>query len=287
MRLMPLALVPALLLLLLPPPSAAVHYPDNGDGTYSNPVMPNAHWSDPSVVRVGNLYYCVTSSIETTPSMQILVSADLVNWDVAGSVSRLWVDRDPSTGHAITPNACWSPRIMFLRGKFRVMWTQAMHHFLIAEATTVAGPWTLVKHSLTGMSDFVFGASTFVDTDGKTYLLANNWIQQTDSAGLSFVGPRHVVANQSAVGIGMMENPSLIKRGDWYWWLESDNGTVTWGLAPDPNGGPRSTNNGALSAWRSRSITGPYEGPVRTRPCLCGARSHCHSANALVTLSRR
>ena len=69
MLLMPL--VPALLLLLLPPPSAAVHYPDNGDGTYSNPVMPNAHWSDPSVVRVGNLYYCVTSSIETTPSMQV------------------------------------------------------------------------------------------------------------------------------------------------------------------------------------------------------------------------
>ena len=38
-------------------------------------------------------------------------------------------------------------------------------------------------------------------------------------------------------------------------------GTVTWGLSPDPNGGPRSSNNGALSAWRSKSITGPYEGP--------------------------
>lgn len=94
-----------------------------------------------------------------------------------------------------------------------------------------------------------------------SYLLANNWIQETDVDGLSFVGPRHIVANTSAVGIGMMENPSLIKRGDWYWWLESDNGTVTWGLGPDPNGGPRSTNNGALSAWRSRTITGPYEGP--------------------------
>ena len=158
------------LLLLTPPPTDAIHYPDNGDGTYSNPVMPNAHWSDPSVVRVGNLYYCVTSSIETTPSMQILESADLVNWDVVGSVSRLWVDRDPSTGQAIPPSACWSPRIMFLRGKFRVMWTQAMHHFLIAEAVDVRGPWTLVKHNLTDMSEYVFGASTFVDTtgDGKT-----------------------------------------------------------------------------------------------------------------------
>ena len=36
---------------------------------------------------------------------------------------------------------------------------------------------------------------------------------------------------------------------------------VTWGLAPDPNGGASSTNKGALAVWRSRSITGPYEGP--------------------------
>ena len=87
-----------------------------------------------------------------------------------------------------------------------------------------------------------------------SYLLANNWIQETDVDGLSFVGSRHFVANSSTAGIGMMENPSLIKRGNWYWWLESDNGTVTWGLAPDPNGGPLSTNNGALSAWRSRTL---------------------------------
>ena len=31
--------------------ASGVHFPDNGDGTYSNPVMPNAHWSDPSVLR--------------------------------------------------------------------------------------------------------------------------------------------------------------------------------------------------------------------------------------------
>ena len=51
---------------------------------------PNAHWSDPSVVRRGRDYYVVFSSIETVPSLQILHSTDLVNWDVAGSVSRHW-----------------------------------------------------------------------------------------------------------------------------------------------------------------------------------------------------
>ena len=30
-----------------------VHIADNGDGTFTNPVMPNAHWSDPAVLRKG------------------------------------------------------------------------------------------------------------------------------------------------------------------------------------------------------------------------------------------
>jgi hypothetical protein len=67
-----------------------VHVSDNGDGTYTNPVMPNAHWSDPAVLRVGSDYYVVSSSIETSPNLQILHSLDLVNWDVVGSVSRYW-----------------------------------------------------------------------------------------------------------------------------------------------------------------------------------------------------
>ena len=84
--------------------------------------MPNAHWSDPAVVRHDEAgvatYYVVTSSIETSPNLQvpelppahlppaamsnssvmshpssglqILRSTDLVNYDVVGSVSRLW-----------------------------------------------------------------------------------------------------------------------------------------------------------------------------------------------------
>ena len=94
-----------------------VHMADNGDGTYSNPLLPNAHWSDPSAVRVGATYFVVTSSIETTPSIQVLQSTDLVNWALVGSVSRSWIQRDPTTNATIPPAQCWSPRISYLRGK--------------------------------------------------------------------------------------------------------------------------------------------------------------------------
>lgn len=53
-----------------------------------------------------------------------------------------------------------------------------------------------------------------------------------DAAALNWIGPKHVVADMHAVGVGLMENPSLMKRGEYYYWHESVNGTVTWGLAP-------------------------------------------------------
>jgi beta-xylosidase len=223
--------------------------------------MPNAHWSDPSVVRHGNTYYVVTSSIETTPSLQILRSTDLVNYDVVGSVSRHWfthtVDGDP-----LLKRQCWSPRLMFVAGKFRVMWHQA-GHFMVAESLEPQGPWSLVHHNLTGMAQPTpqWAATTFVDTDGKTYIFAFNWIRETDAAALNWIGPQHLVADMHDVGVGLMENPSLMKRGVYYYWHESVNGTVTWGLAPDPNAGPKSSNKGALAVWRSKKVTGPFEGP--------------------------
>ena len=244
-------------------PAAAIHVADNGDGTFTNPVMPNAHWSDPAVVRHNNDYYVVTSSIETTPSLQILHSTDLVNFDVIGSVSRHWFTHTVD-GVPLEKRQCWSPRLMVIAGRFRVMWHQS-GHFMVAEAAAPQGPWGLVHHNLTGMAQPTpqWAATTFVDgADGRTYVFAFNWIRETDAAALNWVGERHVVADMHARGVGLMENPSLMKRGDWYYWHESVNGTVTWGLAPDPNApGPGSSDKGALAVWRSKSITGPYEGP--------------------------
>lgn len=247
---------------LLLRPASGAHYADNGDGTFNNPVMSNAHWSDPAALRHGSDYYVVTSSIETTPSLQILHSTDLVNFAVIGSVSRHWFSHTVE-GTPLQKRQCWSPRLMFINGAFRVMWHQS-GHFMVAEAQNPAGPWSLIRHNLTGMAKPTpqWAATTYVDdSDGKTYIFAFNWIRETDSAALNWVGPQHIVADMHAVGVGLMENPSLMKRGEWFYWHESVNGTVTWGLAPDPNAGPASSNKGALAVWRSKTITGPWEGP--------------------------
>jgi beta-xylosidase len=57
--------------------------PDNGDGTYTNPVI-NADYSDPDVCVVGDDYYLTASSFQCIPGLPVLHSKDLVNWEIIG-----------------------------------------------------------------------------------------------------------------------------------------------------------------------------------------------------------
>src|SRR5689334_16153367 len=54
---------------------------DNGDGTYTNPIL-HADYSDPDAIRVGNDYYLTASSFEDVPGLPILHSKDMVNWKI-------------------------------------------------------------------------------------------------------------------------------------------------------------------------------------------------------------
>ena len=62
---------------------SAAWSPDNGDGTYTNPVL-YADYSDPDVCVVGEDYYLTASSFNCIPGLPILHSRDLVNWEIIG-----------------------------------------------------------------------------------------------------------------------------------------------------------------------------------------------------------
>lgn len=50
---------------------------------YTNPVIPGFH-PDPSICRVGDDYYLVTSTFEYFPGVPIFHSKDLVHWRQIG-----------------------------------------------------------------------------------------------------------------------------------------------------------------------------------------------------------
>src|SRR5574344_1584718 len=77
--------------------------PDNGDGTFTNPVI-NADYSDPDVCvgASGEDYYMTASSFQCIPGLPVLHSRDLVNWKIINyAVSSLPDNDTPQHGGCI------------------------------------------------------------------------------------------------------------------------------------------------------------------------------------------
>src|SRR5512141_2594734 len=99
MRLVPIFLFAASLALVAQGPGSSTQAPPAGGGgrgnafsaltdprestTFTNPVIPGFS-SDPSVCRVGDDYYLVTSTFEYFPGVPGFHSKDRVNWDRSG-----------------------------------------------------------------------------------------------------------------------------------------------------------------------------------------------------------
>ncbi len=62
-------------------PLRAQHVADNGDGTFTNPVI-FADVPDPDIIRVGDNYYMVSTTMHFAPGCGIMKSRDLVNWKI-------------------------------------------------------------------------------------------------------------------------------------------------------------------------------------------------------------
>ena len=102
--------------------------PDNGDGTYTNPVI-NADYSDPDVCvgPSGEDYYMTASSFHCTPGLPILHSKDLVNWQIVGyALKNLYEGDNELLAHFSSRpqhgNGVWAPSIRYHQGQYYIYW---------------------------------------------------------------------------------------------------------------------------------------------------------------------
>src|SRR5665647_3019047 len=108
--------------------------------TYANPVIPGFH-PDPSICRVGDSSYLVTSSFEYFPGIPIFHSTDLVSWQQIGHCltrpSQLDLLSAPASGGIYAPTIRWHD------GRFYVTSTNATGggHFIVS-AERAEGPWS-------------------------------------------------------------------------------------------------------------------------------------------------
>src|SRR5574344_714528 len=133
------------LLLAVTLPSAAQSYksevcsPDNGDGTFTNPII-NADYSDPDVCEANGEYYLTASSFNCIPGLPILHSKDLVNWEIIGHAL---AEQTPVDAYDKPNHGCgvWAPSIRYHNGEFFIYWGDPDYGIYMVKAKNPSGPW--------------------------------------------------------------------------------------------------------------------------------------------------
>ena len=117
-----------------------VWVPDQGDGTYRNPIL-DADYSDPDLCRAGEDYYMTASSFNCIPGLPILHSRDLVNWRIINhALPRISYDGafdQPQHG-----NGVWAPSIRYHEGTFYIFYGDPDRGIFMLRTQDPAGRWS-------------------------------------------------------------------------------------------------------------------------------------------------
>ena len=249
-----------LLLMMLALPMAAlaqyksqVWSPDNGNGTYTNPVI-NADYSDPDVCVAGEDYYLTASSFNCIPGLPILHSKDLVNWEIVGhAVKELEPKQEfdrPSHGNGI-----WAPSIRYHNGEFYIYWGDPDYGVFMVKTKDPAGEWSKPLCVIPGKG--LIDTTPLWDDDGRCYLVnayANSRsrfasviaIRELSADGTKPIGNPVIIYDGNGTESRTCEGPKIYKRDGWYWVMFPAAGVPT----------------GFQVAMRSKSPFGPYESKV-------------------------
>jgi beta-xylosidase len=233
--------------------------PDNGDGTYTNPVI-NADYSDPDVCvgPSGEDYYMTASSFQCTPGLPILHSRDLVNWDIVGYALKSLYEGDLQLQkHFSTPqhgNGVWAPSIRYHNGQYYIYWGDPDFGVYMVKTSNgdPAGEWDAPVCVIRG--EGYIDTTPLWDDDGRCYLV-NGWansrakyasvltVREMSPDGLKPIGQPVIVFDGNGTENRTCEGPKFYKHDGWYWIMCPAGGVPT----------------GFQLAMRSKSPYGPYE----------------------------
>lgn len=235
---------------------------DNGDGTYTNPVIA-ADFPDPDVIRVDSTYYMVNTTMFIFPGVTMLKSHDLVNWQYCcNAVQRFdfspCYDLDGCNRYG---HGQWATSLKYHNGRYYLLFITLDEGGFLCTATKPEGPWE-IKHLPRGFYD----SGLFFDDDGKIYV----------AHGYSKIYVTELDTNLAPKG-----NDSLVFTGDIRRGLE---GTHVYKI----NGYyylycTYGGMDGIQAALRSKNIYGPYEEKVVMRDTTHGINFGIHQGALIET----
>ena len=251
MRLPLLLFMAALPLATMAQYRSEVWCPDNGDGTYTNPII-NADYSDPDVCvgPSGTDFYLTASSFNCVPGLPILHSKDLVNWEIIGHAIKEMVPKEvfDKAAHGM---GVWAPSIRYHNGEYYIYWGDPDFGVYMVKTKDPAGQWEAPVLVIEGKG--MIDTTPLWDDDGRCYLV-NGWagsragfksvlsVRELSADGTRAISDPVIVFDGNNVD-RTVEGPKFYKRDGWYWILAPAGGVPTgWQLA-----------------MRSKSPFGPYE----------------------------
>ena len=232
--------------------------PDNGDGTYTNPVI-NADYSDPDVCvgPSGEDYYMTASSFQCVPGLPILHSKDLVNWEIINYALGNLYEGDESFAGALQYHpqhgaGVWAPSIRYHDGWYYIYWGDPDFGVYMVKTQDPAGKWENPICVIPGQG--YIDTCPLWDEDGRCYLV-NGWansrskfasvltVRELSADGTKAIGEPVIVFDGNGTENRTCEGPKFYKRDGWYWIMCPAGGVPT----------------GFQLAMRSKSPYGPYE----------------------------
>ncbi|WP_276787955.1 glycoside hydrolase family 43 protein [Paraprevotella xylaniphila] len=216
--------------------------------TFKNPVV----WADvpdPDVIRVGDYFYMVSTTMHLMPGAPVMRSKDLVNWE---TVSYLFdklhetpkYDMEEGTVYG---RGQWATSIRYHDGKFYALFSpnDVPYRSFIYTTDDPAKGWTL--HSR--MKHF-HDCSLFFDDDGRAYAFYGTGQVtelEPDLSGVKEGGLNITLPVRDEEEKGLLEGSRMLRHDGKYYLL-----MISW-----PNGGKR-----RQLCYRADKIDGPYEKKV-------------------------
>jgi len=231
---------------------------DLGDGRYQNPIL-HADYSDPDVIRVGDIFYMTSSSFSNVPGLPLLESRDMVNWELVGHALPRLVPHEVFATHQ-PGKGVWAPSLRHHAGKFWIFYPDPDFGVYVITADKFTGPWTAPHLLLPGKG--IIDPTPLWDDDGKAWLM-HAWAKSRagfnnvltlrqmapDGRSLLDAGGTVVIDGNKLSGYRTLEGPKFYKHDGYYYVFA-------------PAGG---VEEGWQSVFRSRSVHGPYEDRIVLR----------------------
>ncbi|MGB7473263.1 MAG: family 43 glycosylhydrolase [Trichococcus sp.] len=241
-----------------------------------NPIIPGMA-PDPSIIRVGDIYYLATSTFHWNPAIQIFQSADLANWELIDYAIK---EGEVNLRGTNTPAGIWAPHLSY-DYEAKKYWLAYSHMVNMAGrefnsdsyaiwAENIRGPWSEPIY----LTSIGFDPAIYHDDNGKKYMAILEWETRE-----GYQAPGHIVIaevdlekggiigkwqriNHGFTTRGCAEAPQIYKRNDYYYLLIAGGGT---GYAH------------GVEIGRSKNIFGPYEPHPTGEPIITSSPRHLFS----------